>query len=112
MWNQELPHDVRRALFGGSGAVRVWSLVGAPRAPFAAVLACELDPGGRVGAHVQERHAEIVIVIEGDARVNVSGRVSTVAPGGVIELPVGEVLAIENGSNEQSLRYLIIKVGG
>jgi quercetin dioxygenase-like cupin family protein len=112
MWNRELPHDVRRALFGGSGEVRVWNLVAAPRAPFAAVLACELDPGGRVGAHVQERYAEVVIVIEGEARVTVNGQASPVGPGGVIELPLGAILAIDNGSNEQLLRYLIIKAAG
>ena len=31
-----------------SDPVRVWSLVAGPRAPFAAVLACELDPGGHL----------------------------------------------------------------
>jgi quercetin dioxygenase-like cupin family protein len=112
MWNRALPHDVRHALFGGRGAVRVWSLVAVPRAPFAAVLACELDPGGRVGPHVQEHHAEVVIVIEGDARVTAHGQASALGPGGVIELPLGEILAIDNGSNEQPLRYLIIKAQG
>ena len=112
MWNRDLPHDVRQALFGGSGAVRVWSLVAGPRAPFAAVLACELDPGGRVGAHVQQLHAEVVIVVEGEGRVSVNGAVALVGPGGVVELPLGETLALENGSNDRPLRYLIIKAGG
>jgi quercetin dioxygenase-like cupin family protein len=112
MWNRELPHDVRHALFGGSGAVRVWNLVATPRAPFAAMLACELDPGGRVGPHVQERHPEVVIVIEGNARVTANGQASAVGPGGVIELPLGEILAIDNSSSEQPLRYLIIKAEG
>lgn len=112
MWNRDLPHDVRQSLFGGSRAVRVWSLVASPRVPFAAVLACELDPGGRVGTHVQEVHAELVIVVEGEGRVTVNGAVALVVPGAVVELPLGETLAIENGSDDQPLRYLIIKAGG
>jgi quercetin dioxygenase-like cupin family protein len=111
MWNRQLSHEVRHALFGGSQDVRVWNLVANPGPPFAAVLACELDPGGRVGVHVQEHHAEVVIVVEGDARVSVNGLVSTVGPGGVIELPLGDSLAIENGSKDRPVRYLIIKAG-
>ena len=111
MWNREQAHDVRHELFGGVRAVRVWSLVAAPRAPFAAVLACELEPGGSVGAHVQEEFAELVIAIEGDGHVFVNGARSPLAPGAVIELPIGETLAISNDSGERPLRYLIIKAG-
>jgi quercetin dioxygenase-like cupin family protein len=109
MWNREQAHDVRHALFGGERAVRVWSLVASPQAPFAAVLACELDPGGSVGPHVQEECAELVIAIEGDGHVLVNGESSSFAPGAVIELPHGETLAIGNDSGERPLRYLIIK---
>ncbi len=109
MWNREHAHDVRQALFGGERAVRVWNLLAGPRAPFATVLACELEPGGSVGAHVQEEFAELVIAIDGDGHVLVNGDRSPLAPGAVIELPLGETLAISNDSGERSLRYLIIK---
>jgi quercetin dioxygenase-like cupin family protein len=109
MWNREHAHDVRHALFGGERAVRVWSLVAAPRRPFAAVLACELEPGGSVGAHVQAEFSELVIAIDGHGHVLVNGARSPLAPGAVIELPLGETLAIGNDSAERPLRYLIIK---
>ena len=52
--------DRRQALFGGAGEVRVWNLLGRhPAPPFAAVLACELDPGGSVGRHKQSTYNEI-----------------------------------------------------
>ena len=59
------------ALFGGTGEVRVVDLLGASSAPapFAAALACELAPGASVGAHVQAEYAEVVIFVEGRARV-------------------------------------------
>lgn len=44
--------DARAALFGGEGTVRVWDLGGRVGA-LSAVLFCELEPGGRVGRHVQ-----------------------------------------------------------
>ena len=73
MWNREHPHNVRHALFGGMHSVRVWNLVPAPAAPFTAVLACELEPSGSVGTHVQERFPEIVIGVEGTGTVEVNG---------------------------------------
>lgn len=100
----------RESLFGGRGAVLVWDLLGgSPAPPFSAVLSCELDPGGSVGAHVQERDPEIVIGLEGDGEVEVSGRPRTLGPGDVVHLPLGGVLTIRNRSKAEPLRYLIIK---
>jgi quercetin dioxygenase-like cupin family protein len=111
MFDPERPHDHRRELFGGRGAVRVWNLAPhqGPRAPFAAVLACELDPGGSVGTHVQEHFPEIVIVIAGRGTARVNGSDRVLEPGTLVELPLGETLALENGSASEPLRYLIIK---
>jgi quercetin dioxygenase-like cupin family protein len=84
--------DRREGLFGGEGAVLVWDLLrGAGAEPFSAVLACELEPGGRVGRHVQQRDPEIVIGLEGEGTAEVDG------------------LAIRNRSREAPLRYLIVK---
>jgi hypothetical protein len=110
MWDPTRRHDRREALFGGTRSVRVWSLLDrAPIPPFGAVLACELEAGGRVGDHVQEQLDEIVIVLEGRGAISVDGAKQAVAPGVVAQLPVGSILAIENLSETEPLRYLIVK---
>lgn len=102
--------DVRPELFGGTGNVQVWNLLAGRRAPpFTAVLACELDPGGRVGRHVQEHFPEIVIGLEGRGEARVSGHPQPLLPGSVVHLPLGNALEIVNSSSEEPLRYLIIK---
>jgi quercetin dioxygenase-like cupin family protein len=109
MFNRQLPHAIREQLFGGQGAVRVWALTAAPAPPFTAVLACELDPGASVGAHVQEQYPEIVIAISGRGSVRVNDVPAPFEAGEVVELPHGSTLAISNGSDTEPLRYLIIK---
>jgi quercetin dioxygenase-like cupin family protein len=109
MWNRAHPHDVRETLFGGKRCVRVWDLAPSPRLPFAAVLACELEPGGSVGSHVQEYFAEVVVGVEGSGSVTVNGVSSLLRPGGVVELPLGHTLAISNEASGEPLRYLIVK---
>jgi uncharacterized cupin superfamily protein len=97
-------------LFGGRGAVLVWNLgEGGVRPPFGAILACELEAGASVGAHVQEEYAEVVIVLEGEGQARVGGAEETLGPGHVVEVALGQTLAIENRSNERALRYLIVK---
>lgn len=109
LWNREEAHDTRDALFGGTGVVRVWSLVKAPAAPFTAVLACELEPSASVGAHLQEHFPELVIAVSGRGRVSVGGATSAFDEGSVVELARGQTLALSNLSNDEPLRYLIIK---
>jgi len=110
--DRNLPHDLRTELFGGKGAVRVWSLVGRPALPFTAVLACELAPNGSVGAHVQEQYPEIVVAVSGSGAVQVNGVERAFNAGAVVELALGQTLAISNGSATEPLRYLIIKAQG
>jgi quercetin dioxygenase-like cupin family protein len=107
--DRDLPHDVRRDLFGGKGMVRVWSLTSAPALPFTAVLACELEAGGSVGTHVQEQFPEIVIGISGSGSANVNGVPATLRAGDVVQLALGHTLSIVNDSNDIPLSYLIIK---
>ena len=109
LFDRNHPHDTRHALFHGRGACRVWSLVPEPAAPFAAVLACELEPSGIVGTHLQEYFPEIVVVISGAGSARVNGQPRELWPGAVIELPLGQTLALENTSADAPLRYLIIK---
>ena len=105
----DAPRFVRRDLFGGRGSVEVTDLWGALALdPFRAVLSCELEPGGSVGAHVQEAFPEIVIGIGGTGRALVDGVAQRLAPGDVVTLPLGSVLALENPGSEP-LRYLIVK---
>ncbi|HEY8432759.1 MAG TPA: cupin domain-containing protein [Sandaracinaceae bacterium] len=100
----------REALFGGEGAVVVWDLLGRASAePFTAVLWCALEPGGRVGPHVQEHFPEIVVGLDGDGEATVGGAVHPLMPGDVVYLPLGAVLSITNRSRDEPLSYLIVK---
>jgi len=111
MWTGKGEPDRRRKLFGGVGEVRVWSLLSGPAIPpFDCVLGCELDPGGTVGPHVQDRCDEIIIITEGRGRARVGNGAVDLEPGVVVQLPLGELLALANGSDDAPLRYLIIKV--
>lgn len=112
-WEIDRPPFRQEKLFGGEGAVLVWDLLGAQSAaPFGAVLACELEPAGSVGRHVQQEMPEIVVGIGGEGRATVDGRELPLGPGDVVHLPLGSVLAIENLSPTESLRYLIVKARG
>jgi uncharacterized cupin superfamily protein len=109
-----LGHPARReALFGGKGEVLVWDLMGsASIPPFTAVLACELAPGGSVGTHRQEQYPEIVVVTEGEGTAELDGAPCPIGVGSMIALPLGSTLALANRSDEQPLRYLIVKAAG
>jgi mannose-6-phosphate isomerase-like protein (cupin superfamily) len=104
--------DVRPALFGGTGNVRVWNLLAdhshTPH-PFTAVLSCELDPGGHVGAHVQQQFPEIVVGLSGDGEAWVDGEPTPLGEGDVVYLPLGSTLELRNHSTVAPLAYLIIK---
>ncbi|RYG82190.1 cupin domain-containing protein [bacterium] len=109
MWNRNDLHDLREALFGGEGVVRVWVVPTAVAPPFTVALACELDPAGRVGVHVQTDDAEVVIVVEGEGVAVVDGEPRSIEPGSVTALPLGSRLALDNASPSAPLRYLIVK---
>jgi quercetin dioxygenase-like cupin family protein len=110
MWIGRGEPDRRRELFGGTGEVRVWSLMDGELPPFDCVLGCELDAGGTVGAHTQDRCTEIIVITEGKGHARVGMESIALAPGTVVRLPLGETLALRNGSDAEILRYLIIKV--
>jgi len=97
-------------MFGGHGEVRVWSLMDGPLPPFDCVLGCELDPEGVVGVHVQQECTEVVIVTEGHGEAQVGAEKIALRPGVVVRLPLGEKLSLVNGSDVDTLRYLIVKV--
>jgi quercetin dioxygenase-like cupin family protein len=110
MFDRSKPHDCRERLFSGRAAVRVWNLAPrGPQPPFGAVLACELEPGGSVGVHVQEHFPEIVVGLEGHGTARVDGAPFELRPGALVELALGKTLALENASETDPLRYLIIK---
>ena len=90
--------------------MQVWNLLGRTAAPpFSAVLWCELEAGGRVGRHRQQQDPEIVLCMEGNGLVSVGRKKLPFNPGDMAYLPHGEVLGIENQSQDTPLRYLIIK---
>lgn len=103
--------DPRAALFGGEGVVRVWDLGGRVGA-LSAVLWCELEPGGRVGRHVQSHDDEVVIVVEGEGVIYVQGQPTACVRGSAVALPLGRTLEIDNASRTEPLRYLIVKARG
>jgi Cupin domain len=109
MWSGQGEPDRRKDMFGGSGEVRVWSLLNGTLPPFDCVLGCELDPGGSVGKHVQDACTEVVIVTEGHGQAEVGDQPIALRPGVVVSLPLGKTLALTNGSQMAPLRYLIVK---
>jgi quercetin dioxygenase-like cupin family protein len=104
--------DVRSALFGGRGEVRVWNLLAEQAEPFTAALWCELAPGGSVGPHVQQEFPELIIGLSGHGQASVNGEPRDLEPGQSVFLPLGAVLALENRSPAEPLRYLIVKARG
>ncbi len=97
-------------LFGGSGEVRIWDLFGSTHLPpFESVLACELDPGGTIGAHRQPTADELLIVIEGSAVAGVDGEQRHAEAGSLVALPLGSLMTLENRDPDRPLRYLIVK---
>lgn len=106
---EEPPYE-QNALFGGTGTVAVWNLLGHLAAPpFSAVLSCELEPNGVVGKHVQQRDPEIVVGLGGDGEAEVDGQTFALVAGSVVYLAFGQTLSIRNSSQTEPLRYLIIK---
>jgi quercetin dioxygenase-like cupin family protein len=99
-------------LFGGSGEVRVISLLQGASEPFTAVLSCELAPGGRVGAHRQEEFPELLIGVAGEGEARVNGVAQPLDALHAVQLPLGAALEISNRSAHEPLRYLIIKARG
>jgi len=100
-------------LFGGRGEVRVEDVLGEqPLGTFTAILRCELAPGGRVGTHVQEACPEIVIGVAGEGVARVDDAALPLVAGSVVRLPLGSTLAIDNRSDVEPLRYVIIKTRG
>ncbi len=101
---------VHENLFGGQGEVRVEDLLGdAALGAFTAVLRCELAPGGNVGRHVQEHFPELVIGISGEGIARVDDAALPLVAGSVVQLPLGSTLAIDNHSDVEPLRYMIVK---
>lgn len=106
------PSSVHTNLFGGVGEVRVVSLLRGTSAPFTAVLACELAPGGSVGAHKQQDDPEIVIGVSGAGEARVNGAVHVLDASHAVHLPLGAALEIVNRSDREPLHYLIVKARG
>lgn len=101
--------QARTQLFGGEGTVTTWSRLPASAAPFSAAIWCELSPGGRVGAHRQQRDPEILLAIEGQGEVDVGRTAHSFTRGDVVYVPAGEVLQIRNLRSDAPMVYTIIK---
>ena len=100
---------LRSELFGGRGAVRLWSLIHPEHAdPFKAALWCELEPGGSVGAHRQEHYPELILCLSGEGSARIGSQWVSFLPGVCLHLPLGELLALRAG-DAAPLVYLIIK---
>jgi uncharacterized cupin superfamily protein len=100
------PVEVRKALFGGRGTVKVWNAAEVPPG-FEVALACELSARGSVGPHAQEHCDELVIGISGRGTARVDGVRHVLTAGVVIAVPQGSVLELTAGATK--LQYLIVK---
>lgn len=100
----------REALFGGVGELLIWDLLGeTPLPPFDAVFACELAAGGWIGTFQQESHTEIIVVTDGQGTAILNSEAIGIGVGSLIRLDLGSTLSISNESNQNPLRYLVIK---
>lgn len=101
---------VEQDLFGGQGEVRVEDVLGDDSlGSFTAVLRCELAPGGKVGRHMQQECPEVVIGLSGEGVARVDDATLPLVAGSIVRLPLGATLAIDNRSDIEPLRYMIIK---
>lgn len=97
-------------LFGGKGEVLVWDLLkGRPAGQIQSVLACDLVPGGSVGAHRQADTDEVMIVHSGTGTAWVGEASYALTAGSVVHLPMGHFLRLENSSQDEPLHYYIVK---
>jgi len=104
--------EIRRNLFGGEGAVRIWNcLTSHPTDPFKAALWCQLDPGGSVGRHRQTEYPEVVLCVGGIGRAVVGDVAHSLVRGNLVYLPLGASLSLHNESDEVALEYVILKAG-
>jgi hypothetical protein len=62
--------------------------------------------------HVQEQYPELLIAVTGVGSVRVDGELRAFGAGSVVELALGQTLAISNSSSQEPLRYLIVKAQG
>jgi len=109
MGDDTRPVFVSQNLFGGRGTVRVQELLAQQKATsIASVLACELEPGGSVGTHVQQQYDEVVIFNAGIGSAEVNGQARDVGPGVVLALPCGATLMLNNPGPD-ALQYYIVK---
>lgn len=109
MTESNVPTFRQRDLFGGQGEVVVRDLLrGGRLGGFTAVLACELAPGASVGTHYQPDWGEVVVVTGGRGTVTVDGERRPLAPGDVVLLRQGAMLALVN-DGEAPLAYVILK---
>ena len=95
-------------LFGGTGTVTIWNILKQNQDPFSAALWCELEVGGFVGPHLQQRDPEMVICLSGNGKATVNGVSHQLSTGELVVLPLGATLSIRN-EGEEPLTYLIIK---
>jgi quercetin dioxygenase-like cupin family protein len=110
MFDKDFGRWVKKDLFGGKGNVTVIDLLGQHKAkPFEAVLGCELEPGGSVGAHHQQSADEIVLCLEGAGEAKVGEVATALVPGAIAYVPQGALLSLRNDSADKPLRYLIVK---
>ena len=98
----------RSDLFSGTGTVTIWNILKQAQEPFSAVLWCELEIGGFVGPHMQQRDPELIICLSGQGMAKVNGKRHELITGELVSLPLGATLSIHN-EGEEPLRYLIVK---
>ena len=100
----------QQALFGGRGEVIVRDLLeGASCPPFDAALVCELEPSGLIGRHRQADCHELVFILSGEGQATVGDTRHRLQPATTLYLPLGQILSLENTSDTEALRYMIVK---
>lgn len=72
----------------------------------------DLPPGDAIGMHRHLQEDEIIIVLRGNAEVQLAGRKYEAGPGGAIYIPQGTCIAVANTGRDTLTTYFVFSSPG
>lgn len=106
----EMKNEIRSALRGGKGDVKLLHLFSAEELSGKAKMCAKitLDPGCSIGEHSHSEDGELYIIISGKGTVDDNGVEHEVLPGDAVWTTGGEYHSITNNSTEPMEMYAIV----
>jgi mannose-6-phosphate isomerase-like protein (cupin superfamily) len=72
----------------------------------------DLPPGDAIGMHRHLREDEILIVLRGNAHVDLAGKKYEAGPGGVVYIPQGACIAVANAGRDTLTTFFVFSSPG